>query len=242
MRTVTASSLITALRDRVEVRDPYFTDARLLELFNLAILDLQDAILEVNRTFNVKSATINLVSGIEAYTLPTDLYRLFGVRVKDTDGYYRRIGPFDWEENLEADDEPASRTDMQYHLGGLQADGVDAGAPTGAQIYLRPAPNWTLIAGLKVWYVPVLANLTTTPANQIDLVAGWEEYLYLWTEIRCRMKQEEDAQPAMQLLAEQRGRIQRAVKVRDVASAPVVRDCTVDREYDEEPWKRLPRT
>ena len=238
MRTATGVTLVASIRARAEIRAAYISDANLLELINLGICALLDVILEVNETFNLKSATANVASGTAAIPLTSaasDFYNLRGVEVLDTDGKWKRLNPFVWGERP-VDGEPTGFTRRQftYELGGLMADAT--ATPSGPSIILHPTPNWTQTAGLRVSYIPSLPNLVITgTVNPIDLANGWEEFIILWAITRCLAKMQEPAELELALLGDAEKRVRARAATRDVSTPTRIRDVSGSDEDGDGP-------
>ncbi len=232
MRTATGVTLIASVRARAEIRAAYISDANLLELINLGICALLDVILDENETYNLKSGTINVASGTAAHTLPADFYNLRGVEILDTDSKYKTLRPFDWGARSR-DMEPTgfTRTMLQYELGGILADAT--ATPTGPTIVLHPTPDWSLTAGLRVWYIPSLPNLVIAgTVNPIDLSNGWEEFVILWAITRCLAKMQEPAELELALLGDAEKRVRARAAKRDVSAPTRIRDVSADDSED----------
>ncbi len=233
MRLVTAATIIAEIRRRAEVRAQYISDAELLAWVNLGLCALLDLVLEENETFNLRSGTINLVSGTSSYALPSDFYVLRGVEVLDTDAKWKRLAPFVWEQRPRQVAEDVARTSVKYELGGIMVDPTGLETPGGPSVALYPAPNWTQSAGLRVWYVPRLTDLVlasagppAVTANKVDLSNGWDEFIVQWCVVRVRAKMQEDPATDIALLRESSERIRRSARKRDLSPPGRIADAT----------------
>lgn len=176
-KTVTRSDLRTAVRNRGEFLEPYFTDTEINNYINQSLAHLYDLIIASDMSYFLTQSDINITSGTRSYSLPSNFYKCVGVALYDSstvDGY-SVLQSFNFEERWDSitlvDDK-----DTRYEI-------------RGDNIIFHPTPTFTKTAILE--YIP-------TPTELTDDVTTWDS-INLWTEwvimdvlIACAGKEESD--------------------------------------------------
>lgn len=213
--TVALTTLFARIRVRANVRDVKFTNTILDPLVKLAILDVVDIILDENPSYGLKpSADLNLVSGNDTVALPADFYKLHGVRVKDDDGKWRRIGTFAWEDQEDPVVALTNRTGLRY-------------AEDGVNLRFQSAPGWSETGGLRVYYVNVpavaLAAYGVAPLSW-DSIFGWDEHVTWNCVAQVLDAKKMDPSFAAGMMSRAEARIRKVAKRRDLINPPRQRD------------------
>lgn len=208
-RTATLSQLRTRILDVTDKREQRFSQSVLNTWINQAICEFEDAVLEVQDTYNLKSDTINIVSGTYDYSLPSDFYRLRGVDIYDGT-YWYSMKPFNFDTRNDRQVTSGTSTDMVYLI-------------YQNYIRLQPTPGYSRTNGLRVWYVPVHTDLSGD-SDTYDGVNGWEDFVVYSVGLRIREAEEEDASLMASLLGQARARIQKAASYRDHCFLPTIKN------------------
>lgn len=175
------TNAVTGLVEPVDSMD--LTDVGLW--INLELATLWDILINSSEDYCIKHHTINVVAGIENYSLPDDFYK------------FRKVFPV--SSGIRS---PALR---KFHLKDLgQADSLAAllTSPidetryriTGNRLWLHPEP--TNAAELELWYVPQFDILV----NVDDLIdfrfpVGWEQYVIEGVAAAALEKENLDSAP-----------------------------------------------
>lgn len=204
---------LDTLRDRIIARGDIDTNrhpaATLTEWINEARLQLLDAILEVNDTWDVDSATGAIVSGSDTVGLPADCYVLLRVDILQSTGKWEVAGRFN-QMDQDLQDSTSSRSGVRLAI-------------RSSDVLFQVTPGWSEAAGIRFWYVPVPADLSAD-SDTFDGVFGWEEYVTLAVLLMVKEMDEEDITGTAALLGAQTKRIQRRAKRRDLGNPPTIRD------------------
>jgi len=152
---------------------------------NAELAVLWDVLISTYEDYAIKHHTINVVAGIEDYSMPDDFYK------------FRKVFPV--SSGIRS---PALR---KFHLKDLgQADSLAAllTSPidetryriSGNRLYLHPAP--TNAAELEVWYVQQFDPIVNLQ-DKIDFrfPIGWEQYVIEGVAARCLEKEDIDSTP-----------------------------------------------
>lgn len=206
-KTVTRSDLRTAVRNRGEFLEPYFTDTEINNYINISLSHLYDIIIASDTTYFLTQSDINITSGTRSYALPSDFYKCVGVALyaaAATDGYYT-LDTFNFDERWDNITLDADR-DTRYEI-------------RGSNIIFHPTPTFSGKAILE--YIP-------TPTELSDDVTTWDS-INLWTEwvildvlITCAGKEESDPSVWMALKEKTEQRIMSMGK-RNISSPKTTR-------------------
>lgn len=227
-RTITLANLITDIRAATDTRSARWPDATLTRFINESIAELYDLIVSACHDHYLSSQTISVVSGTDSYSLTSSIatfYKAHGVDVLKTDGTYKRMDPFIWEERHLYNDVDTDREQARYRL-------------MGSNLIIVPKPAWS--GTIKVWYIPAPTALATG-TDTFDGVAGWEQYVITDCAIKVGLADEEDVRMHKAQKDELRSRILHMAQTRDRSNPDKVRDVRRERLADVRPWLRLPR-
>lgn len=233
-RLVALPELRSRIRLRANVRSVRFTNTVLNDMINEARLITLDEILAANPTYNLTSGTCDITSGQDYVNLPAGCFKVYGVRVLDSDGLWKPIEPFEWEDQFDASSDLTDRPSLRYHFDGYNA--------TAARDRLRfqTAPGWTQVAGLKAYFNPVPAALTDATPGTTDVwdgVFGWDEHTVCQVTLWIRESKDRDTSSIMAQLQMAANRISRRAKNRDIARVPRMRDARAARHRASKlPW------
>lgn len=218
MATRTLTLLRTDVRNKADAPSANFpTDAELTRDINLSAKKLYDLILDAGgQEQYLTSATIPLVAGTAAYTLPNgtlyssapEFYRAFGVDIDIGGPTLVALRPFQFAER------------NKYVRGGWNPE-VAQYRIQGSQIRFIPTP--TVARNVTLWYAPVLTALSDD-GDTLDGFNGFEEFVVLDVAIKyCHKARLQSMGFAAQLQAETE-RIRAAVAKRDQGFPEVVTD------------------
>lgn len=203
MATVTLAQLKTRVRERANMENSEFIqDSELVTYINYSVSQLRDKLVsKVGNDYFASFYTYNLSNGQEAYSLPSDFYKLLYIEVKADDNYFYKMRRYEVsEKNYGRSPLNYFITDIRYRL---RADSV-----------VFTPPN--LIGGrtVKLTYVPLVTNLV----NDYDILNGyngWDEYVVLLTARKCLVKEEQDVSQVDQELMMMDQRIEAMADNRD---------------------------
>jgi hypothetical protein len=185
--------------------------ARVEDYANAALAELHDLLVVSFEDYMLSRATIQLVAGTDAYSLPADFLK--ASKVYSLDGSERqRLKRFELDE-LDGLSDDASEL-PRYRI-------------LGNQIWLAPAPSAT--GSVELWYVPQFAKLTnatpgTTDVVHVSVPVGWEDFVVLSMAVRLRVREESDASQLLALKGQARDRILAAAAERDAGEPHHVAD------------------
>jgi acyl-coenzyme A thioesterase PaaI-like protein len=157
-------------RDRTDQQNSTFiTDAELLRFINTSYKELYNKIIKANSTYYMSEETINIVSNQNAYTLPTDFYKVQGVDLLTNTSQKYTAKPFSFENrNRDSGLNFYSTPFLRYII-------------QGNEIRFVPMPNSTQTATL--YYIPLPITINDG-AQTINTVNGG--YAFLVADV-CKM-------------------------------------------------------
>ena len=222
---VTLQYLITTSRQRADmVNSQFVTDAELTSYINASYAELYDLLVQkYGDDYFVANVYPFATDGInDSYNLPDDFYKLLGVdlNLSGTSDSFVTLQKFMFKDrNRYAVPNFQSFygvTNLRYRV-------------RGTKLWFTPMP-----AGgqtIRMWYVPKITYLVL-PADVMDGVSGWEEYIVVDAAIKMLEKEESD--PSVFLLQKQAliQRIEAAAENRDAGSPQVV----IDNQYNDMWW------
>ena len=135
---------------------------------NEALATLWDVLINSSEDYCIRHHTINVVAGIENYSMPADFYKFRKVFPISNGIRSAALRKFHLKDLGQADSLAALMTgtieDTRYRI-------------TGNRLWLHPEP--TNAAELEMWYVPQFEPLVNLD-DQMDFhfPAGWEQYVY----------------------------------------------------------------
>jgi len=212
--SITLGELKAQVLDRADMSGSGFIDdGRLADYINYELGRLYDQLITTYEDYFVKSTTITLVNGTEAYDLADDFYKLLKVFAKQGNRRWR-LKKFTMEEldYLDADYAPGGHQDryLRHRL-------------LGKQIYFAPAP----ISGgtVEYFYVPELATLKEDYEKiTVHIPCTWEDAVVTGAAIRCLAKEESDTSQLEREYARHIERIRDAGAERDLGEPHRISD------------------
>jgi hypothetical protein len=224
-RDVALSTLRTQARQRADAESSsastsFVPDSELNSYINNSLAELYDLIIEANGDEYYATAGTPFVtsSGVAAYSLPADFYRMAGVDAAVGGGTVS-LFPFPFAERNRYQD--------------LTSPGWFRGARLyyrlkKEQIVFAPIPDGGYTITLQ--YIPNPPILVAN-GDVFNFHGGWEEYVIIDAAIKMLTKEESDV--SVLLLEKQSliGRIRAAAPSRDDGLPDVVGDVT--RDYDD---------
>lgn len=217
-QTVTLANLITHCRDRFEIDDGVITDSTLTDWINGSYFGLYNILVDANPHWFATYADQNIVAGTGEYALPTDFWRALRIDVIDTNNMLVTLKRYEFgEENA-------------YLTFTVQERGVTRYIIQGGNVRLNPKPTWSEPNGLRVWYAPAPAALTTgvTPVS-MDAVSGWDEWVVLDVGIKWFVRMEFDPGAIMAQKKLIESQIRDMAADRDSGNPPRVRNAYRER-------------
>lgn len=211
--TRTLAELRTEARQRADMEqdDDFVTDTELTRMVNQSIRELYDLLLEsLGHEYFYTSASISIVAGTQAYSLPTAFYQLLGVDLVISATENMALRPFQFHE----------RNEDMYGMGWGYPDGPRYRI-MGSQIHFRPAP--TASDTVTVHYIPYPTSLSAD-GDTFDGINGWEEYVIVDCAAKMIEKEEGEAAPLYKRKAELMQRIQGQASKRDAGFPDAVID------------------
>lgn len=178
MALVTKGSLRDQARQRADmVNSKFCTDSEIDGYINKAAKKLYNFLVEAYPEYFLADNpfTINLVAGTDAYALPADFFKAFGVDW--VSGTTRLpLKPFMWSERARFGTSAQPQA-MRYRL-------------QRGKIRFRPPPAST--GQIDLWYIPTLADMVSD-SDTFDGINGFEEYIVLDAAITMLDKEESDS-------------------------------------------------
>lgn len=218
MRTRTLTQLIADVRARADMEgDGHVTDAMITVWLNQGIADLWDMLVFSDPERHYVTDTISTTTGTESYVLPDDFYQMRGVDV-EIQGRRYPIEPLQFQERL------GPLTDGDLAVFGapvtryqVRSSGIDG---SGTRLYFDPDPGTHTY---RIHYVQA-PQLLASGTDELDGVAGWEDYPVEFARKLALERQEQDSSPAHAALEQLRGRIRKMASLRDAGGSPRIAD------------------
>lgn len=212
--TMTLTELKDAIRQRADqVNSNFVTDEELTSYINQSYFELYDLLVQkYGDDYFVSSATIATDGVNDKFSLPADFLKLLGLDLSLSTDAKVTIKPFTLNDrnrySIPNFQSFYGVTNLRYRL-------------HGNQLWLTPKPA----AGqtLTVIYVPRLTTLTN-PADVMEGLSGWTEYVILDCIIKCKLKEESDASTELAMKAAMIKRIEDAAEDRDAGNPTTVSD------------------
>lgn len=214
--TTTLAQLRTTARRRADMENSTFvSDAELNDYINDAGSELYDLLVTMYRQYFHQTTTVTLVANTEAYSLPTDIYKLLAVNRLEGGVRY----PL---EQFMLDELPDWEVDRLYPV--LTGE-VLRYRILGNQIYFAPKP--TAGGTIELHYVPQYTKLTGDPdVVNYAFVNGWERFISIHAAIEMRSKEESPTDRLERNLAKVTQLITEAAANRDAGKPQRIRDIT----------------
>ena len=149
------------------------------EYINQSYAELYDLLVDSEQDWFLSSASVSIVAGTESYALPSDFYRIRGVDITVA-GVPVDVTRWKFEER---------RLYSTTYLGQWGIDSRIAYHLTATNIQFKPTPDTAVTATL--WYYPAPPRMVGD-MDDMDGVAGWEEYIVLGAAIKMLTKDGRD--------------------------------------------------
>lgn len=193
----------------------FIEDAEATEYVNEAIEELYEVIFDASRDqLFAKNATVLADSGVYAFTMPSDFYRLVSLAIYKDSRYYdvKRADALDYQQ-LSAK-AAANQIDLECAEYFIRQDF------TGTKsLFVFPEPAEDHLAMV---YIPVPPSLVLdTDTLYVD--SGWAEYVATSAAVRMKQKQEGDTQGLLIALARVTQRIEQHLQQIDDTLPTTVR-------------------
>jgi hypothetical protein len=181
---------------------------------NAELSALWDVLINAHEDYCIKREFIDVVAGIEDYSMPSDFYKLRKVFPICSGQRSARLRKFDLNRLGEADSlasiltSPIEQT--KYRL-------------TGNRMFLHPTP--TNAAQLELWYIPQFDPLLNLD-DEVDFhfPTGWEQYVVEGVAANALEKEDLDATPFRTRQKEILARILIMAEDRDVGEPHQMQD------------------
>ena len=205
--------LIDAVRQRADMEDTEFvTDPEITAYINSSASELYDILVSRFEDYYTLPPVPFTISSGSSFTLPSDFYKLRGVDKDFGGGDYSAMSKFRFNErnrrNLSVSRALLRKTDAQYRIVGKN---------------LLITPEDTAVGNYRLWYIPQspkLVNLT----DELDTIAGWEEYVIIDAAIKCLNKEESDVTVLLMQKQDLMRRIESMANNRDVDQPEKITD------------------
>lgn len=214
-RARTLTELLTEVRALTDaVGDDHITDAQATVWINQGIAELWRKLVEVSPDrYAILSSPLSTTAGTAGYSVASDFMSV--MRVERLDGTTRiPIDPFNFIQAPRDNPNPRGGGLTRYRIVGGGAAG------TTTQIYFDPDPGTNTY---QYWYVqapPVLVG-----GNSFNGIAGYEDWVVLYTALRIYIRQQDPDQAS---IAQEMMRIESSIKTsasrQDVGRAPRIAD------------------
>jgi hypothetical protein len=182
MASSTYLQLKTKLENDLDLSEETFISAtEMLGYFNEGVAMIEDEIHTLYEDYYLApSATISLVSGTSAYSLPSDIYaqKIRALIYNDGSRSYevRRIRKFADIPNIDAN------ADYRFVI-------TNSSTPaTGYKLKLYPASRETSSTVMTIWYIRK-ANRFAVDADTCDIPEAFETVLIQYVRWKCRTKE-----------------------------------------------------
>lgn len=226
-KTVTLGTLRTLTRQRANMEVGQFcTDSEVNAYINLAAAELYDLLIAAYPDYYMAAPyPIALVSGTQAYSLPTTFYKLIGVDyVLDSQGNAVSLNPYQIGARNRFLFTPAFNavglSYLRYHL-------------QGAQINFKPIPPSG--GTVNLLYIPAFTDLSGD-SDTFDTVDAWHEYVILDAAIKMLIKEESDVSMLMAQKADMKRRVEELAIARDIGAADTVTDTSRQAPWEAWSW------
>jgi hypothetical protein len=181
---------------------------------NAELAALWDVLVSTYEDYAIKREKINVVAGIEDYSMPSDFYKFRKVFPIQSGRRCAHLRKFDLNKLGEADSLSAILTspieETRYRI-------------TGNRLFLHPVP--TAAAELELWYVQqfdVIYNLDD--AVDFRFPTGWEQYVVEGVAANALEKEDLDSTPFRTRQEKILGRIIVMAEDRDVGEPHLMQD------------------
>lgn len=179
---VATSDVIALAKEAADLTNSNFiTDATWLKWFNQSYKKFYNLCVGTYEDLYIKSSTINVVSGTEDYSLPSDVLKVRLLEVNDGSPKPRTLRPWTL-----TDKNRIAYSVYDYPLRYILFNKT---------IKLIPLPTSNVV--LTLFYIPAPAAVTDT-ATQLEYWGGYSRYVELDMAIKALKKEESDTQELVQ--------------------------------------------
>lgn len=223
---ITLQYLLDNVRFRADmVNSQFVTDAELTDYINASYAELYDLLVQkYGDDYFVKQPAYTFTTdGTNfLYSLPDDFYKLLGVdlALSGTLDSFVTLQRFEFADrnrySVPNFQSFYGVTNMRYRI---QAN----------KLWFTPVPAGGQL--IQVWYVPKITYLVN-PADEMDGVSGWQEYIVIDSAIKALQKEESDVTALMLQKGAIIQRIEAAAENRDAGMGPKV----TDKQYNDMWW------
>lgn len=221
MATFTEADLRTRARRRADMENSTFvTDAEIQDYLNSSIAELHDFMVKSYEDYFVSEQTYTTPLATGGANLPDDFYKALGVDY-NSGGITSTLRAFSFTER-NVYNTPFAVIDRmaepKYKIDGTKIKLIPANSQSGT---------------IKLFYVPLPTQFSTTVTEIETIIPGYEEYVVVATAIRMLLKEESDTK-ALELEKQQlASRIIRALTPRDTSGSQAIRDVRKGRFRDD---------
>lgn len=220
-KKITLLSLINSAKDRANMeKSTLITSDQWKEYVNKSKDALYDLLISAySDEYYVKTELFNLSSGVPAYSLPLDFYKLITCSLKSGDQYLK-LDKFSYQSRNRNDYFPY-RTSMfnvrySYRI-------------SGEEIIIEPTPSSS--DEIELVYIPVAVDLAAD-GDLLNGFNGFEEYIILDVAIKALRKEESDTAELERDLMRLIERLDRMADSRDIGSPAKITDLSKNRGHD----------
>lgn len=228
-RTTTLAQIRTRCLQRADhENDNYITTVEANDMINQSLTGLYDMLVAASEDYFVSPTPfqISIASGVSAYALATDFYKIRGVDLQllgNGSGSWITIRRFNFNERNRYNYQPIpwnvlGVSQIRYHL-------------TGSKIQFIPFPT-TQTGVIRIWYVPA-CPLLVSDSDTYDGVNGWDEWVVADVAQKIKTKEESDTTVLDATLAKLTARVLKMCANRDVDRPPRTVDIAEDGTWNE---------
>lgn len=224
MAIVTLANLRNSARVRSDLRvSSIFSDGDFNDAINGSISEVYDLqVLAWGENAFLTSSVFPLVSGQQLYTVPQNLYKIFGVDWAQAAGNpYITMENYEFNErnrlnsvNLNISTYPGG-TNMRYCYYGSSNNGLSQ------SLSFMPIPN--AANQIQLWYVPSPTPLVND-SDSFNFYAGFDEYVILDAAIKACVAEETDVSMFMAQKSALYERLRDSITHKDVNNSHSVTD------------------
>lgn len=215
LNTSTLADITLRAQQRADmVSGAFISSTEWTSMVNASASQLWDKLVEAyGSDFEVASSYSITTDGTnDAYTLPTDFYRLLGVDLQITGSSYITLWKFNFADRnrytLPNIQTLWGRTNVKYRL-------------RGGSIWFIPLPAASTV--LRLWYAPRFTPLSAS-SDVFDGINGWEEWIVNDVAIKAKVKEESPIDDILKLQASQEERLSHVMENRDAGAPPTTVD------------------
>lgn len=218
--TTTLLQLKTQARQRADMENSEFVSGtELASYINSSIAELHDLLVATyGPDYFVEQFAFATVAAQEAYTLPSNFYKLKGVDALLSGTQYASLRPFNFNErnkNIDLSWNGSNGPSIRYRL-------------LGNTLRFMPAPEGSY--QIKLWYIPLPTPLVLD-ADIYNDINSYAEYVVVDAAIKMLQKEESDVQVLMAQKMDLRKRIENMAQNRDADQPESISDIDADNDW-----------